>query len=414
MNRNLPLCVRMVALLPALLLLAAAAALVAGPEAGASHVEAPLAFGKVIPVELQAGTKAKPGTLVLAWIVFEKGDDGIQATLRAAMTSAPKGKWQIAVQLLDPQGKAVAADHVVIENDGTMLGVALVHEGELHFSFKRQPELLTAKRFRVDVSEAGKEVSTTGRLARLKRRRRPKGRFSLTVSLDGGETPADELGEIITWRLVEDTEPAGPLEGLSALHGGKGVPRWHDPATGQTWEPSGCRAYRGGPATTTTLSKLLPGTYRVTAVSSSTTDPSPAGASQSMRLSDENPVGELAVRLEGEYPLLVKVVRADTGQPLPATYIALCRADGMPLVAGSNQRGRYTDDKGWKAFRSLAPGSYSIHAGLHRDRRRWEMRPSSTLVVVPVTVGPGKPMKILVKLPAAPKQRTAADAENAK
>jgi hypothetical protein len=369
-----------------------------GPSRAAGHMEAPLTFGKVIPVELQAGTTAEPGLFTLAWVVFGKSDNDIRATVRGTMQSAPRGKWQVAIRLLDQEGRPVATDLAVIENPELVIGVAITQEGDMHLSFKQASRLLAAKRFRMEVSEATAEARADAKLTPPEWKKAPEGDFSLEVSIRGSKPPAEGHSECILWRSVVETEPKSPVEGLSVLRAGTAA-RWYDPTTKQTWESCRVMGYIGRKKRLA-FKGLPSGTYRVTAVSSSGSDPSPLGASQPVHLSDENRKGELALELKGEYPLLIKVVRASTGQPVPSARVVLRRADGMPLVARSSSYGsQHTDGKGMKRFLDLERGSYAIHAGLHQDLRRWEIRPSSTPVVVPVEIGPGGTTEIVVSLP---------------
>ncbi|MBT3289806.1 MAG: hypothetical protein HN380_20850 [Victivallales bacterium] len=416
MNRDPYLHRGILASLSALVLLIAAAAhgadsKAARPAAGAArsvgHMEAPLAFGEVIDVNLRVGPKEKPGVLTLAWVVFETNADGIRAVLRGALVSRPRGKWQVAVHLLDQKGKSVATQSVVVENSGMALGVAVVHEGDLSFSFKRGPELAGATRFRVEVSTAGERAPTTGKLIRPdRRRRRPKGEFSLAATISGSRIRPGELGECTLWRLVKPSKPskpADPVEGLSVLHGGWSA-GWYDPLTKQTWQPYGCSPFGSKKRRARmTYDGLAAGTYRVTVVNSWKGDPSPAGASQPVSLSDASPAGKGAINLKGEHALLITLVGAGTGQPLPATRLILRRADGMPLVANASSRGLRTDEKGTKSFRHLEPGSYTVHAGLHEDVRRWEVCPSSSPVVVEVEIGARETTEIIISLTEPPK-----------
>ena len=408
MNRDPYLHRGILASLSALVLLIAAAAhgadsKAARPAAEAArsvgHMVAPLTFGEVIDVNLRIGPKEKPGVLTLAWVVFEKDADGIRAALRGALVSRPRGKWQVAVHLLNQKGKSVATQSVVVENSGMALGVSLVHEGDLSFSFKWEPGLAGATRFRVEVSPAGEEAPTTGKLIRPdRRRRRHKGEFSLAVTISGSRTRPGEVGQVMLWRLVKPAKPAGPAEGLSVLHRG-GRPGWYDPLTKQVWRPCRNAAFRSKrKGARMTLDGLAAGTYRVTVVNSRRGSPSPTGAGQPVSLSDASPAGETAVNLKGEHTLLVKLVGAGTGQPLPATRLVLHRADGMPLVANSTPRGYRTDEKGAKSFRHLEPGSYTVHAGLHEDVRRWEVCPNSSPVVVEVEIGARETTEIIISL----------------
>jgi hypothetical protein len=244
-----------------------------------------------------------------------------------------------------------------------------VYEADVRFALDPATGLSQVKRFRVRVGQSAADAIVNSKLVNPGQAKRSQGQFSINVTVRGGNTPPYEHGEFILWQSLDEKKPGGPAAGLSALHGGRGV-RWHDSATGETWGPRSSVAYKS-PRIKYAFDGLPIGNYRVTAVNSSKGDPTPSTASDSLRLDDENPTGKVTLQFEGAYPLVVTLVSADTGEPLPSTYVVLQREDGMPIVAASGPRGRYTDKSGTKHFSHLQAGLYSLHLGLHNDHRRW-------------------------------------------
>jgi len=116
------------------------------------------------------------------------------------------------------------------------------------------------------------------------------------------------------------------------------------------------------------FTRLPAGQYRVTVVSyrseDDVPDPTPYGASEPFTLGAKaaKPEATIAVRMRGSSPLVVRLIDADSREPIPAAALRLRDADGMPIVHGHGS-GNYferTSERGEVRYRHLQPGEFTV------------------------------------------------------
>ncbi|MFH1616211.1 MAG: Clp protease N-terminal domain-containing protein [Planctomycetota bacterium] len=130
---------------------------VVGPDYPASRrgpvsirFEDKLEINKEILVGLQS-FEEKP-LLFIRSAEFIKNKGEINATLKVAVTSWPKKRWEIGVRLLDEQGHQIDSVVKTFENSGIVLREALTSWPNLQFSFG-EVDLSYAKKFEVKLRE---------------------------------------------------------------------------------------------------------------------------------------------------------------------------------------------------------------------------------------------------------------------
>lgn len=145
---------------------------------------------------------------------------------------------------------------------------------------------------------------------------------------------------------------------------------WDDAATKTRWErdrsahPNDGRHGRG--EMNFHFDKLPAGKYRLTAVSydseAATPDPTPYAVSDVITLDNEGEKQVELTTLSGAVQLQLRVVDAETRQPISGVAIRLRGATDMPIVHGHGSGNFFerTDEAGGVRYGSLPAGSYSV------------------------------------------------------
>ncbi|MBN2475033.1 MAG: M56 family metallopeptidase [Pirellulales bacterium] len=360
-------------------------------------VDGLLEFDKRIPLNLVSGAGDEEEIVRLAWVVFRKDDDELQADIRTVLLSYPKGRWRVTVTLppeLEPaKQKPLATANTVFENSGIVLGVPLRREGDLQLSLGPWEQARRAKRFRVHLSRAPSEAEVTGRLASGTTEELAGGRCSLQVTVKTTAKLDDDRVQFSLWRVAT---PADPLARDAATFGGGRV-TWDDPPNATAWQP--CYNVSTNLDRPYTVKELPAGRYRVTAGRDGTKqnrDPTPYGISGVIELTAQQPDGEVTVELVGGQRLTIRVVDGKTGKPMPREKILLRRQDGAPIGWGSSVGlGQWTDEEGARVYNGLEPGPYLLEVG----RSGWwggRYYPPQSVKRVDLTISGDRPKAITV------------------
>lgn len=120
-----------------------------------------LRFGEFIPLSINAGRSNRSAIVEFPWIIFEQVKGENWARLRLRLLSHPKGRWQVTVQLLDPEDDELKTAEAVFENSGRISSFAAAGEGDLALNFGPAGDSSKASRFRVKVAPALEDARIT-------------------------------------------------------------------------------------------------------------------------------------------------------------------------------------------------------------------------------------------------------------
>jgi hypothetical protein len=268
------------------------------------------------------------------------------------VTSWPKGKWKINLSLLDKANKPISSAESTVENQGIIIGIPCLSEGDFHFYIGPIPPHSSIKRFSVTISEDPEDAKVDKELTQTDQfPSQEKGDRAIDVDiLNSDGEPVDAQ-----WTLWRGCEGAVPEEPITVFHSRPVYWKSH----GLTWVP--VRHVQAS----TKLDDLAPGLYRVSATTIPPRhggDSSPIGTSDLINLRDISEAS-VNVRLQGGYPLTIKVVDAKSGKPIPHENILLRQSDGLPLSDGSSGFGMSVEEDGTIQFSSLLPGTYTLEIG---------------------------------------------------
>ncbi len=112
-----------------------------------------IVLAKEIPVGLPSFEDEEKTMLDIKSIKFEKSEQGIDATIKFDAITYPQKSWEIAVKLLDQNGKQLNSVVQTYDNGGIARGYPLNTAGELTFSFEKAADSPSPARFQVELRE---------------------------------------------------------------------------------------------------------------------------------------------------------------------------------------------------------------------------------------------------------------------
>jgi beta-lactamase regulating signal transducer with metallopeptidase domain len=194
----------------------------------------------------------------------------------------------------------------------------------------------------------------------------------LTVSAIDEKTEKPRSDVYLTlWRALS----AGQRDPVNTVNGSSGFGYynpviWEDRENDARWVRAGSAhpndGRHGWNAEQFHFNSLGPGRYRLTAVpyrpKEATADPTPCGASEAFRCDGKQPAAIDLKLLSGDAAMTLRLVDAQSRQPIARIGIRLRDQSGMPIVHGHGSGNFFerTDDMGEVRFGSLQPGNYSV------------------------------------------------------
>jgi len=123
-----------------------------GSKGSISHV---YFTGRYIPGEqIPVGLKSVDGLLCCDSIKFKRNGGGeISASLQLGVTSYPKTKWEVRIQLLDVESKEIKAVYETLENSGVVRGFALNSKQNLKLEFGKVANFGKAEKFEIRIRQ---------------------------------------------------------------------------------------------------------------------------------------------------------------------------------------------------------------------------------------------------------------------
>lgn len=119
------------------------------PSSTAAFSSAALRLDIPIPVTLSGGAEDRPDVVQLESVTFALDEGWLQARVSTQITSWPKGKWRLVVELLDSAKRVLRRGDVAFENLGIVIGDAVTEQRTLHVELGPWEEGLTGAQFRL-------------------------------------------------------------------------------------------------------------------------------------------------------------------------------------------------------------------------------------------------------------------------
>lgn len=179
----------------AVLALLAVAGIACAEKSWQTTTTGPLEFGKRIYFRTDTSSTEAPNAIEAQWVTFSKQDGHIHANLRMRILSWPKSTWRVTVSLLDSKDQALESAHAVLENSGTIRGVAAISTGDLRLDLKAPKSPAVKYQIRIELVPEGTPVTAELRSAERKTGESVEGRMRfdkpipISLSIGAGDDP---------------------------------------------------------------------------------------------------------------------------------------------------------------------------------------------------------------------------------